>query len=246
MDKPKTKKNIEIHFKNGLYFPTVNGKPLKTPGGYPVEHKSEQLMKDISHEFEVNEEIDVRKLNIYSLFSTMTELGSDFENVSENQIKQFIYADPVLRSCAGPERIGQYEKWEDLFRFLETNNLEYPDFVQSANFERLEEWIGSLGEPYGHSINLFIAYFTEEFNKLSLPQKTVAINSASVHNTFIYGYLLATQETTVQNYSEAVLAGMCIIPHVFGDVTEKDYKQALVSISKDVKILASFLKATRS
>lgn len=236
--------DFEIRYENGIHVLYMDKNPLLTPGGHIVGHKNYDLIKHMMFELESFELLDVTVLSRYSLFSTMTDFGERFNNISKEEFRSYILSDMVLKSCAGPEVVYQYEKWGDLFENLELLNMKYPSFPQISDIEEIEKWIQYHDDNYINSLDNFVEHFYNEFKWLSIPQKTVVINALNVHDTIIYGILLATRKTSELDYTAAILAGICIIPRVFSDVTVSDYKPAFDGILKDANIMTSFIDST--
>jgi hypothetical protein len=244
---PKNISNSEYKIKfnhdKSVYLLLRNGEPLHTPGGNIVEHKSERLLAQMQSELESEDQLDPSVLSTYSVYCTFKDsFEKEDKTFSVEEVREFLITDSILRCCAGPERLYQYDKWKQLFELLTEYNLDYPDIVQTMDTEEIEAWIKSRGPKYVKSIDTFVQAIHEEINRLNPAQKAVIINSIVVHETLIYGYLLATKRCTEIEYATAILAGQCLLPQIFTDVSRSEYKQELNKLIRDAQILTGFIR----
>jgi len=198
---------------------------LRTPGGYVVSDKNKKLLQYINKDIAVNASLDASILGYYSVYSTYKEFFRDnTDAISKEDFRQTIESDITINTVAGPECIDQLNCWEALTNQLERAGLQHTIFGWTPRFEKIAD------------------YFYQIYESLIPAQKTAVINSAQVHGSIIYGILLATGNCNEKEYGIAIAAGNCIIPGVFGDVTKSGFNHFVSMISKEAKILTTFVK----
>jgi hypothetical protein len=233
---------IKFNPKNELFTLLRNGEPILTPGGFDVEHKDERFLIHMQTELESEDELNPVNLSLYSIYSTCKEFFELKSRIfSIDDVRQMLLTDVVLRSVAGPEKAYQFEKWKPLLNFLSEKKLKYPDLIQTMDSEDMETWINSMGPDCQGIMQELTEVMCKEINYLSAAQKAVIINSVSVNNSFMYGYLIATGKCTELEYASGVLAGHCSLPGIFGDFSRSDFKEALISIMRDAQIFSTFV-----
>lgn len=234
---------IIYDYKLKKYILLRDGNPLVTPDGSVVAHANKKLLQHMESELECRNILDVTELTTYSMFCTWNDLLVKQNIVFTKQdIRNWIISDPILRACAGPEKIDQLYKWSALLEVLEEIDISYPDLVQSMDIEGVEEWISSMGEEYEKSFNKFVDKMYEEFSILSKEQKTAVVNSLNCHSSFCYGLLLATKKCTEIEYANAILAGECLLPIIFADSSRDEYKEAFYHLVLDANIITNFIR----
>lgn len=231
---------IKQNPENQLYVLLMNGKPLQTPGGFNVEHRSERLLLHIQAELEGEDELNPANLNLYSLYCTCKEFfEAKTYAFSIEKLRDMLLADVSLRPCAGPEKAYQFEKWHPLTKFLSDHNLKHPDLVQTD--EDMETWINSMGPECEAGITDLTDLMFSEFNVLSAAQKTVIINTINLHSSFMFGYFIATKKCTELEFASGLLAAHCVLPGVFDEITRSEYKKGLNGIMRDAQVFSDFV-----
>ena len=235
-----------IDFDGQNYILIKDEDKMLTPGGNVIQHHNPRLIEHIIFELECESELDISNLSTYTLFSGLEDVvkGKSLNGplFSEKDFRSGIINDPVLRICAGPEKIQQRKKWHDLFSDLELLDIDYPNIIQIPDLEEIENWIEGRGKEYASSIDKFVHHYFNEFHLLSDPQKMVVINAVNIHGSLIYAILLASRKCTELNYVTALLAGHCMLPNIFGDVDKDDYKEAFEGIKSDAYIFSNFIE----
>ncbi|WP_242157321.1 hypothetical protein [Aestuariivivens sediminis] len=234
-----------IDFNGSEYVLIKDEKNMLTPAGNLIKHHNRRLIEHIMFELECEIELDITQLSTYTLYSAMVDLlqGNCHQGnlFTIENFRTGILNDPVLKACAGPEKIQQFKKWADLFSDLELLGLDYPDIVQIPDIDTIEDWIKGNGKEYEDSIDKIVNHYYAEFNLLSDCQKTVVLHSANLHASLVYGILLASKKCTEINYVAAILAGQCLLPNIFGDINTEDYKEAFEEIKSDAHIFSNFI-----
>jgi hypothetical protein len=231
-----------IEFLDNNYYLKIDNENLLTPNDNLVAHKQRKLIENILYELECEEELSNNKLSTYFLYSILVDqVQKDKNIVDENIFRNYILNDLILRSCAGPEKTEQYFKWGALFESLELLDIEYPDIIQNPDLDEVEKWINSMGINYQNSLNKFIKYFFKEYSILSDVQKTTILWCTFNHGSIIYGIMLATKKCNILDYSAAILAGHCMIPNVFFDVTREEYKESFEALKSDALLISNFI-----
>jgi hypothetical protein len=231
-----------IEFLNGMYSLKLNNEILLTPNNNLVAHKQRKLIENILYELECEDELNNNTLSTYFLYSILVDqVQNDNNIIDENIFRNYILTDLILRSCAGPEKTEQYFKWGALFESLELLDIEYPDIIQNPDLDEVEKWISSMGVNYQNSLNKFIKYFYKEYSILSDVQKTAILWCTHNHGSIIYGMMLSTKKCNILDYSAAILAGHCMIPNVFLDVTREEYKESFEALKADALLISNFI-----
>lgn len=234
-----------IDFNGKEYILIKDYEEMLTPGRNSIKHHNRRLVEHILFELECETTLDIAQLSTYTLYSALVDLVQGSAKgalLTEKAFRIGIINDPVLKACAGPERIQQFQKWGDLFSDLELLDLTYPDIIQIPDIEEVEKWIKGNGEDYELSINKFVDHYYTEFNLLSAAQKIVVLNSAKIHGSLVYGILLASKKCSELNYVTAILAGHCLLPNIFGDVDAENYKEAFEGLKNDAHIFSNFIE----
>jgi len=231
---------LEIKFEGNEFYIEIDGQILKTPKNIPVRSKSLRLIEHILFDLECEDEIDHEVFNFFSLYCLQVDFIENINWKKENFRKIFL-TDPVLCSCAGPEKEEQFIKWRQLLYHLELNGFEHPNLPQLLDYDKIEEWISSKKEKYKEGLNKVIDYFFSEFILLNNTQKTVAYQSWNHTGSIVYGILLASLDCGAYEYSAAILASHCIIPNVFSDVSRSDYKEPFDQLKKDSNTYIEFI-----
>lgn len=150
--------SLHIVLKELDYFLYYGDQPVYTPAGVPVSHPDPRLLEHMLRELQLAQEIDVKELNSYSLYSTQKDFVEQGHDVIAADIRSALSSDPVLHRSAGPEQVYQMKEWKPLITFLNENGQSLPVFssrLPASFLEVIDRTYGSLPpEKRGAVINL--------------------------------------------------------------------------------------------
>jgi hypothetical protein len=189
-----------------------DNKILKTPAGNKVISGNPRLLDQIVSELDSFDSLSISDFSSWSLYSLQKDF---FENPREDMtmaVDDVILMDPTLRSCAGPEALIQFQKWNVLVDYLKEHDVNHPGYVQSMSIEDTKEWIDCLGDEYIKNHNKLIVLIKNEIDNLYPSQKACLLGLLNYSNSFIYSLLIVIEKCSPSEFANAIFAGQAINP----------------------------------
>jgi hypothetical protein len=160
--------------------------------------------------------------------------------------------DPIHALCAGPEIVEQLNRLRPFHEFCADRGIKPPNWGQTPEFgdsskKSVEDVLrAKRGKVEADALNYFRC-IEREFQALSAAQQAVVYTyftfcSSVVGSPSILPLLLVKSLITPQEFAEGFLATLCVIPGVFGDVSQAEYKRELKKVRRDAERALFFLK----
>ena len=239
IDEDSKYQNLVPELKPYKYILLVNNKPLKTPKGEPFINDNELLFKHmIFDELELKDKLDPSEFSLYSMFCTFKDFIENAEDFLIVDLEELLLGDIVLKTCAGPEVVDQLYRHDCISKFFSDNHLKRLFLPQTIDNKQTREWIKKYGSESGFL--KLVSFFSEALRTLTDVQRCVIVNSVNIHNSFLLGYLLATNRCSPSEYANALLSAECLLSSTFGEVSKEEQKEMLEGIKSDVNTLRQF------
>lgn len=214
-----------IQKNDGYFVITYGGKEFTTPNGSAIKNADVELLNLIIGELKINKKADPSFFGFYSVYCTYRDFFFDTSTIfSKDEFKKIIESDISLNTVAGPECMDQVAQFSSLTEMLEKKNILHTIFGWSNNFDKI------------------VDHFYDCYIQLTPVQRACAVNSSQVHESMLYGIILAMGECTEKQYAMAIAAANAIIPGVFSDATSEELDWVIERISSDAAVLNKFNK----
>ena len=221
------------------YFIKYEKGKLKTPKGKIIKSNNYRLLEQICGELNALDILDPGDFNTYSLYSIQFDILNEMLNRIIEELEHFIFSDPTLMACAGPEKAYQLPKWKSLFNYLDDIEVYYPDFPQ-VNETGIREWLEPDGES-SNNVKKLIQTLKTEIESLSNAQKAGFIAITSNTNAIIYSLLVSTDKCIPSEFANAIFAGMHIHPKLYLDGNLKENKNRIDELTKMAYQVQNFI-----
>lgn len=161
--------------------------------------------------------------------------------------------DPIHALCAGPEAADQVGRLAPFRQFCADRGVKPPNWSQGFYDEpgEVKDLASALhARCYGEVDPGTTDYFhmlEREYQALSLAQRSVVFAYFKSAGAFcgtpaVLPMLLAKGLCTPQEFAEGYLATLCIIPGVFGDVSQAQYRREVKKVRRDAERALFFVK----
>jgi|GEM_PF-4403159 len=232
--------NVDFNENKKTFELTLDEKPLLTPGGNPVAHNNERFLYHMLAELRCLKTLD-KKLNSLWLYSSAVDHQEKLKTVfSLKEVRTMLLQDPTLARCAEPNlAMAQMGDWGPLNNYFSKNQLEYPDFPQG---EDREEYLRELGDESVQVFAHLVRKVTCDIEPLTVAQKCVIANAKNCYGSFIWGFLLATNQSTPLEFATGIAATQCALPWAFSDVKLEEYAEAIKGMAHDALLMRTFVE----
>ncbi|MGB2958214.1 MAG: ATP-binding protein [Bacteroidota bacterium] len=217
----------------------IDGDPLKTPKGSIVAEPDEHLLREIVAELEYEDKLDVRRISLYNLYCTQKDfLEDDAFSPSDEEIDEWIRADPVLKTCAGPEVIDQLRFLGPITQYLEQNKLSHPHFSQGSEPDESYFEFVEGGRENFDGIRRLIRNEVKSFGN---EQLAVLVTVLTVYYSALLGILLAKGTITASQFAVAYLTSHCINSKVWEKTDRKEERTFLEEVKREAQCMLNYL-----
>jgi hypothetical protein len=239
---------LEIVEFQGLYKLTYDDTTVKTGYGAEIIHSSKSLLRHMIAEFDlegslciIDQAIDSpRFFGAYALFATQKEFiekGTEELTVS---LEPFLFSDPILHCCAGPEVTDQMARWSPVFEFLRTHGQKLPSLPQLMSGKDLLEAGAELSDF--NFTESFLSFVRDQYQSLSVEWRSVVMHLFSIHQgPVLLPIVLAKEYCTPDEYASAVMAARCTLAGVFG-VKANQHREEFIGLRDDARTALEYIR----
>ena len=222
----------------GLY---MDGVPLTTPNGTPVTANNTRGLLAMCAEIDFSDVLDVTGINLYGMNSTEREFCRPNASCLGDSLHCWLANDPVLQLCSGPrEAISQWRYYTLVVAFLEENGLRHPCYTQMPSNSGIREswnekqWKENLREIAGLVENHLLGFTTT--------QSSAFLTAMTFLQSPIISLMLVLGRIRPLEVAYLFMAANCILSKIFPDVTRKEEKATLKSITTRAECIQTYLE----
>ena len=222
----------------GLY---MDGVLLTTPNGIPVTANNTRGLLGMCAEIDFSDVLDVTGINLYGMYSTEREFCIPNASCLGDSLHCWLAKDPVLQLCSGPrEAISQWRYYTLVVAFLEEHGLRHPCFTQMPSVSGTHE---SWGEDEWRENHREIADLVEtHLLGFTTTQSSAFLTAMTFLQSPIISLMLVLGRIRPMEAAYIFMAANCILSKIFPDVTRKEEKATLKSITTRSECIQTYLE----
>jgi hypothetical protein len=234
----------------GVFYGNVM---IRLPSGQPVEHEKEAFLRHLCEELggfgtiKLNDQHQLSTSNIcsYALldYQKLIEGNSAFTCLAH--LERCVAIDPMLRSCAGPEVVDQYARWQPVLGYLNDHKMRLPSLIQiPIEVEKdssLEEVLSQIGG--GESAEKFCRDMAKLILQAEPRQLAVTLFLHHGHDALLFPFILSLGLCSVQEYANGIMASHCYTT-TFG-AGDGEHAQLTRLYKEDATVCQNFLDMSR-
>jgi hypothetical protein len=234
----------------GVFFGNVL---IRLPSGQPVKHQKETFLRHLCDELAGFGEIKLDDQHRLSMNNICSYALLDFQKLIEQDsafcclayLERCIATDPMLHSCAGPEVVDQYARWQPVLRYLNDHNMQLPSLpqipIELTKDSNLEEMLSPIGD--GESAEKFCRDMAELILQAEPRQLAVTLFLHQGHNALLFPFILSLGLCSAQEYANGIMACHCCTTS-FG-VEAREHAQMTRLYKEDATVCQNFLDMSR-
>jgi hypothetical protein len=240
---------LEIVEDQGLYKLTYDGTTVKTGEGAEVIHPSKSLLRHMIAEFDmegslciVDQAIDSPKFfGAYALFSIQKAFIEQEKEELSVSLEPYLFRDPILHRCAGPEVTDQMARWSPVLQFLQDHEQKLPSLPQGISKQDLSEEVGVELSDFNFTES-FVSFVRDQYQSLPVEWRTVVMYLCAVHRgPVLFPIALAKGYCTPDEYASGVMAADCTIAGVF-EVKAKEHRKEFINLRDDARTAVEYVR----
>jgi len=242
---------------DGGFALSLDGEVLLTNDGIPIVHPAAGLIDHIVSEFDGNGDITVTKLRIvaprffgaFALFSIQKkwiETGKDDLTLA---FEEKCLNDPALHTVAGPEQVDQLARWEPLSRWLGEKVVKlrgHAEYIRYHGATESDDTDYAEDPSDREEAAELLVKVRDCYHALSPEQKCVVMYLHAIHRgPVLFPLGLVLGKCNEVEYALGVMAGEAILTGIFGDVTDKDHREAFEGLRTDARTALEYIRYYR-
>jgi chaperone required for assembly of F1-ATPase len=231
-----------------------DGEVLRTRGGNPIQHPSEELMQVIASTLASMPDVSIDggtlkvpiSVNLASMLMVTLDVVVPEKDPITSNFAKVLFADPMLHTIAGPEQLSREAAYEPVYSWLqhEIDLLrERAAELDSLAFDPNPE---ELAGPVPANIQESIDHIKLLYDLLS-PEQRAVVNVLSMfhdHCLLLAMSLILNPVCDAQEYADGVIGALMLDSEVFSDVPKKETAAARARLERDAEAALHFLALT--
>jgi hypothetical protein len=245
--------DLTISESNNRYRISIGTEDLKTPDkGTIVESANLDFIEDIVAELMKFPVLEIEKSAIkkgitgptlYNLYCIFHDAIGDIKFGIPDDISEWLLADSILHSVAGPEIVDQIVHYQPIENYLEKLGVTNPGGLLFSGLSHEKEFHRALSydekkDEYSLSnkelgFERFCEILNSEWVNISKSQKTAAVRLALNHNSIVSALCLVNYYSKASEYANIIQAANAM-NYVFGLEDETDENKSSEEIHTDI------------